>query len=539
MVSTLYVALVWHHHQPTYKDPKTGKYLLPWTRMHAVKDYFYMANILAYFPDVHYTANITPVLISQLNDYIYNYAGDIYLEVLMKPPEELTYEEKKLLLEYSFILNPEYFIKPFPSYYSLYSKVNALGIERAIEELSKQEILDVQVWGNLAWFDPHFKKDDPVIKRLLREEHFTENHKRLVIRKQLEVMSSVLLRYGELLDLGQAEIITSPFYHPILPLIIDTDIAKDVGISNLPRLRFRYPEDAELQLRWAIDTYVSTFGITPNGIWPSELAVSNDALSLIKSLGFRWAIADEDILTKTLGKGLRGPEDKLLSPEILYRPYFLETQGGKLIVVFRDKILSNLISFQYYRMNPQDAAIDLVRRLEEIRFSLPQGRRYLVTIALDGENCWNYYPENGWGFLTSLYMRLSETAGLRPVTISEFIELDGDFDVLNNISSGSWINMSFDTWIGEPATNTAWDYLGMVRKDLEDCRDSITKEVYDSALREILIAEGSDWFWWYNRHHTVREDKVFDELFRAHLREVYVKINRPVPQFLYKTIEKL
>jgi len=213
MVSTLYVALVWHHHQPTYKDPRTGKYLLPWTRMHAVKDYFYMANILAYFPDVHYTANITPVLISQLNDYIYNYAGDVYLDVLRKPPEELTYEEKKLLLEYSFILNPEYFIKPFPGYYSLYSKVNALGIERAIEELSKQEILDIQVWGNLAWFDPHFKKDDPVIKRLLREEHFSENHKRLVIRKQLEVISSVLLRYGELLDLVRQRLL------PLLSII--------------------------------------------------------------------------------------------------------------------------------------------------------------------------------------------------------------------------------------------------------------------------------------------------------------------------------
>ncbi|HOP56070.1 MAG TPA: glycoside hydrolase family 57, partial [bacterium] len=221
MNSVLYVALIWHHHQPTYKHPESGKYMLPWTRMHAVKDYFYMANLLAYFPRVNYTVNITPVLISQLNDYIYYYASDLYLDVTNKPVEELTSEDKRLIIENSFVLNPEYFIKPYPAFYSLYKKVNSLGMERAIEELTDQDFLDIQVWGNLVWFDPHFRRDDPVIKRLISEGHFTERHKSLLVRKQLEVMSLTLLRYNELVDLGQAEIITSPFYHPILPLLID------------------------------------------------------------------------------------------------------------------------------------------------------------------------------------------------------------------------------------------------------------------------------------------------------------------------------
>ncbi len=539
MVSTLYVALVWHHHQPTYKDPKTGKYLLPWTRMHAVKDYFYMANLLTYFPDVHYTANITPVLISQLNDYIFNYASDVYLELINKPVEELTTDEKRLLIEYSFVLNLDYFVKPYPSFYSLYNKINSLGIDRAIEELSSQEILDLQVWGHLVWFDPHFKRDDPVIRRLIQEEHFTERHKRLVIRKQLEVISLTLLRYSELLDLNQAEIITSPFYHPILPLLVDTNIASQTGISSLPSFNFKYPDDAMLQLRHAIDLFNSTFGVFPNGLWPSELAVSYEALSIVSSLGLHWVITDEDILVKTLGRSLRGSKDELLDPEVLYRPYWLDTQSGKLVVVFRDKVLSNLIGFHYYKVDPQDAAIDLIKRLEEIRFSLPSGKKYLVVIALDGENCWNYYPENGWKFLTSLYMRLSETAGLKPVTVSEFIELDGNLETLTTISPGSWINMSFDTWIGEPATNLAWDYLYQARKDLEDARNDISKEIYESALRELLIAEGSDWFWWYNSHHRVKEESVFDKLFRSHLREVYARINKPVPSFIDKPIEKL
>ncbi|MCX7795503.1 MAG: glycoside hydrolase family 57 protein [bacterium] len=538
MVSTLYVSLVWHHHQPTYKDPRTGKYLLPWTRMHAVKDYFYMANLLTYFPDVHYTANITPVLISQINDYISNYASDVYLEIINKPVEELTTDEKRLLIEYSFVLNLDYFVKPYPGFYSLYSKINSLGIDRAVEELSLQDFLDLQVWGHLVWFDPHFKKDDPVIRRLINEEHFTERHKRLVIRKQLEVMSLTLLRYSELLDLNQAEIITSPFYHPILPLLIDTNTASLTGIKNLPRFNFHYPDDARLQLKYAIELYSSTFGGIPNGIWPSELAVSYEALSIINSFDFKWVITDEDILAKTLGRNFRGSDDKLLNPEILYRPYFLETQNGKIMVVFRDKFLSNLISFHYYKIDPQDAAIDLVRRLEEIRFNLPPGKKYLVVIALDGENCWNYYPENGWKFLTSLYMRLSETAGLKPVTISEFIDLDGNFETLTTLSPGSWINMSFDTWIGETTTNLAWEYLYLVRKDLEDSKEKISKELYESALREVLIAEGSDWFWWYNSHHRVKEEVIFDELFREHLKEVYIRLNRSVPDFLNKPIEK-
>lgn len=538
MTPVLYVALVWHHHQPTYKHPETGKYLLPWTRMHAVKDYFYMANLLAHFPDVHYTANITPVLISQLNDYIYDYASDLYLDVTKKPVEELTLEDKRLIIENSFVLNPEQFIKPYRGFYSLYNKVNSLGIERVIEELTDQDFLDLQVWGNLIWFDPHFKKNDPVIKRLINEEHFSEKHKRLVIRKQLEVMSLTLLRYGDLVDLGQAEIITSPFYHPILPLLIDTDEAKKVGIYNLPELKFNYPEDAELQLELAINLYNSTFGFRPTGIWPSELAISNDALSIIKSTGISWTITDEDILAKTLGKNLRTSDGTLLHPELLYRPYMVNTSNGKVILLFRDKLLSNLISFDYYKWNSQEAAVDLIKRLEEVRFALPSDKKYLVVIALDGENCWSYYPDNGWEFLVSLYRRLSDTAGLKAVTISEFMDIDNNYDELNCVSSGSWINVSFDTWIGQPATNRAWDYLTRVRRELDDLRDKIDRKSYEIALKKILIAEGSDWFWWYNRYHRIKEEGIFDELFRAHLREVYRIINKEIPDFLYEPIEK-
>lgn len=535
MIPTLYVALVWHHHQPTYKDPQTDKYLLPWTRMHAVKDYFYMANLVSHFPKVHYTANITPILLSQINDYIYNYANDAYLEITTRPVEELSLEDKKFMLENFFEINPDYFIKPYPVYYSLYQKVKSLGIEKALETFTPQDYLDLQVWYNLAWFDPYFKIYDPVITRLLQVEHFDEKHKRLLIRKQLEVISMIISKYKELVDIHQVELTTSPFYHPILPLLIDTEIAKEVGITSLPSVKFGYPEDAVAQIKNGIDVFASAFENLPSGMWPSELAVSNNVLNIIKSNNIQWIIADEDILFKSIHHNIKGETEYL---QTLCRPYYIETPSGKLIVFFRNKALSNLIGFTYTSWDPQDAAVDLVARLEDIRFKLPLGKNYIVVIALDGENCWSYYPENGWEFLTSLYRRLSSTAGLKPITPSEFLDLDGNYETLQGISPGSWINVSFDTWIGQPATNLAWEYLTKVRNDIEIFKQTKEAKLREEAMKYIYIAEGSDWFWWYNIHHTSKDDEIFDRLFRAYLREVYIKLDETIPDFIEKPIRK-
>lgn len=535
MIPTLHVALVWHHHQPTYKDPQTDKYLLPWTRMHAVKDYFYMANLISHFPRVKYTANITPVLLTQINDYIYNYAMDIYLEITNRPVEELSIEDKKFILENFFEVNTEYFIKPYPAYYSLYQKVKSLGIEKALDTFIPQEYLDVQVWYNLTWFDPYFKMYDPIIEKFLQREHFDEENKRLLIRKQLEVISMVISKYKELVEMHQVELITSPFYHPILPLLINTEIAKEVGITSLPGVRFSYPQDAIVQIKNGIDVFTSTFGGPPAGMWPSELAVSNDALNIIRSNSIQWIIADEDILFKSIHYNIKEDTEYL---QTLCRPYYVNTPNGKLTVFFRNKVLSNLIGFTYTSWDPQDAAVDLVTRLEDIRFKLLPGKEYIVVIALDGENCWSYYPENGWEFLTSLYRRLSSTAGLKPITPSIFLDLDGKYETLQGISPGSWINISFDTWIGQQATNLAWEYLARVRTDIEKFKESKDPKLIEEAMEYIYVAEGSDWFWWYNIHHTTKDDEIFDRLFRAYLREVYIKLEESIPDFIEKPIKK-
>ncbi|MGC8890549.1 MAG: glycoside hydrolase family 57 protein [bacterium] len=535
MIPTLNVALIWHHHQPTYKDPQRNKYLLPWTRMHAVKDYFYMANLVSHFPRVHYTANITPILLAQISDYIYNYANDIYLEVTNRSVEELSVEDKRFILENFFETNLDYFIKPYPSYYSLYQRVHSLGIDKALETFTPQDYLDLQVWYNLTWFDPYFKMYDPIINKFFQMEHFDEEHKRLLIRKQLEVISMIISKYKELVDMHQVELITSPFYHPILPLLVNTDVARDVGISSLPGINFSHPEDAVVQIKNGMNEFSLNFENLPNGMWPSELAVSNEALNIIKSAGIKWIVADEDILLKTIHYSIKGDTDYL---QVLCRPYYVNTPSGKLVVFFRNKALSNLIGFTYTKWNPQDAAVDLVTRLEDIRFKLPPGREYIVVIALDGENCWSYYPENGWNFLTSLYRRLSSTAGLKPITPSIFLDIDGNYEVLQGVLPGSWVNASFDTWIGQSSTNLAWEYLAKVRNDIERFKKTKDAKLIEEAMNYLYTAEGSDWFWWYNIHHSTKDDATFDRLFRSYLREVYIRLDETIPDFIEKPIEK-
>ncbi|MGB9683067.1 MAG: glycoside hydrolase, partial [bacterium] len=305
--------------------------------------------------------------------------------------------------------------------------------------------------------------------------------------------------------------------------------------SSLPGINFSHPEDAVVQIKNGMNEFSLNFENLPNGMWPSELAVSNEALNIIKSAGIKWIVADEDILLKTIHYSIKGDTDYL---QALCRPYYVNTPSGKLVVFFRNKALSNLIGFTYTKWNPQDAAVDLVTRLEDIRFKLPPGREYIVVIALDGENCWSYYPENGWNFLTSLYRRLSSTAGLKPITPSIFLDIDGNYEVLQGVLPGSWVNASFDTWIGQSSTNLAWEYLAKVRNDIERFKKTKDAKLIEEAMNYLYTAEGSDWFWWYNIHHSTKDDATFDRLFRSYLREVYIRLDETIPDFIEKPIEK-
>ena len=542
------IAFLWHQHQPYYKDLTTANYILPWARLHAVKDYYNMVKILEDFPTIHQTINLVPSLMVQLEDYTGGKGvNDLYLQSTLKPAHHLEEDDKSFILKNFFSVNIENIVKAYPRYQELLIKrgygSSPYDIKDACRRFKPQDFLDLQVWFNLAWFDPTFLKCDPELTELLEKGRgFSEADKTTVVQKGNEIISKVVDKHRELFLKGQIDITTTPFYHPILPLICDTDIARvSLPSTDLPRTRFHHPEDAKVQIDRAIEFYRERFGISPKGMWPAEGGVSDQALSLFAQAGVGWIASDEEILAQSLGKPLKRDGDGILTdPDLLYRPYLLRVEGREIIVVFRDHLLSDLIGFTYSNWNPTDAAKDMVGRL------LSLSRRgcaseYLVSIMLDGENAWEFYRNNGRDFLYALYQMISDEPSLQAVTISEYLESCSDPGTLDGIFPGSWIDHNFRIWIGGREDNLAWEYLGRARDALVGFHDRHRGDPeYDDriaeAWEEIYIAEGSDWFWWYGDDQATEHDQVFDELFRKHLINVYELIGKDIPEYLFSSI---
>ncbi len=534
----LYIAFLWHMHQPFYKDPFTGIYRLPWVRLHGSKDYLDMLKILDEFPDIHQTFNVVPSLLEQINDYVNNGATDVYLQMTQKNPSDLTETEKTFVLENFFLANWDNMIKPFPRYYELLEKrgfrISKGSLSRVSKYFSNQDILDLQVLFNLSWIDPMFREQDKDLKELVRKgRNFTEDDKRLVIDKQFAILKEIIPTYKKMALDRHIELTVTPFYHPILPLLWDTDIAR-IAMPNakLPKKRFSHPEDAIRQINMAIDYFESTFGYKPNGMWPSEGSVSEDIARIIADAGIKWIATDEEVLARSLNRALRTPDGYLTDAISLYSPY----QFGNLSILFRDHKLSDLIGFVYSGWKPERAVEDFMQKLTNIRSMLPSDRPYLVSIILDGENCWEYYSNDGHDFLRGLYSALSRDTRFKTTTISDFLEKFGSHEHLQRLHAGSWINANFGIWIGHEEDNTAWDYLSRARSDLEAFAKANPEKDISEALKAIYIAEGSDWNWWYGDEHSTDTEEDFDELFRGNLMQVYKAIGKEIPSYLYVPI---
>jgi hypothetical protein len=426
-------------------------------------------------------------------------------------------------------------IKPFPRYYELLSKrgvrFTRKDIIRVLRYFNNDDIRDLQVLFNLAWVDPMFRSRDPLLAGLVRKgKGFAEEDKALVIEKQMEILRQVIPAYRRYSAAGQYELSVTPFYHPILPLLWDTEIAR-VGMPGvrLPKRRFSHPEDALRQIRMGIAYFEETFGFRPKGMWPSEGSVSEDVVRSMGAEGIRWAATDEEVLARSLGRPLRNHEGQLTDPAALYRPY--EHAGVSLL--FRDHKISDLIGFVYSGWEAGRAADDLVGRLLQARQSLPGDGTYVVPIILDGENAWEYYPNDGQDFLRALYGRLQNEGRIESVTVSEYLEKHSRRDALHPLHPGSWINANFAIWIGHEEDNTAWDYLSQTRDDLEEAQRAHPERSLDEAWRALFAAEGSDWNWWYGDEHTTETQEDFDELFRGYLKKVYLEIGKEIPQHLH------
>jgi alpha-amylase/alpha-mannosidase (GH57 family) len=519
-------------HQPFYKDLVSGEYRLPWTRMHALKDYYGMAKILEEFPSIRQTFNLVPSMMVQVEEYARGEANDPFLHLALKPAEQLTPREHIFILHNFFMANPSRMIYRYPRYGELFSAYQAqkhLADPRGV--FGAQEYRDLQVLSQLAWFDEEFLDKDEDVKALAAKgRNYSLDDQALMGRKQTEICGYVIPQYRKLAASGQIEISTTPFYHPILPLICDSNI----GAVSHPRLplppRFSYPEDARLQLRMAREYVKKTFGVAPAGLWPSEGSVSDEVLRIAAAEGFEWAATDNGVLDRTLGR--------TAIPEVTYKPYEWVQQEHRMRMIFRDHVLSDLIGFVYSGMGAADAAGDFLQRIRDnCRPILNAGRDALAPIILDGENAWEYYDRSGRPFFRELYAGIEADSLMQAVTVAEAHRLIQP-EPLDHIFPGSWINANFDIWIGAEEDNKAWRLLLAARQAYESAA-GVPEEGKRLALEELLISEGSDWNWWYGPEHDSPNRIEFDQIYREHLANVYRALGMTAPAELSHPILRI
>lgn len=541
------LAFLWHQHQPYYKNTADGTYLLPWVRLHALKDYYGMVRILREFPKIRQNFNLVPSLLMQLEDYATGQAKEAMLELSLTLAAELKEQDKSYLLRYFFYANKENLIARFPRYLELLEKRGLGGtadeMERARAKFTVQDYIDLQVLQKLAWMDEEYlEHDEEIIKLVEKGKNFEEKDKLILRGKELELLRKVIPEHREALERGQIELSSSPFYHPILPLLVSSRIAKESQPSiQLPMSEFSRPEDARAQIQQAVEFHEKTFGRRPQGCWPSEGSVSEHILPLISEAGIEWIASDEQILLHSIETGPVHDKARWCA-EHLYAAYERKSNGSSVAIVFRDHVLSDLIGFSYSRVSADEASDDFVRRLHELDSRISElkvsGPPPLVSIILDGENAWEYYPRNGREFLRKLYSKISADSAIETTTIHDYISKYPGRP-LQNLFPGSWIDHNFAIWIGHPEDNKAWEQLKQARDLVEyaQVNEPQKTEQIAKAYEEILIAEGSDWFWWFGDDHSSENDPEFDRLFRQHITNAYYFLEKPVPEDLLLPIK--
>jgi len=530
------VAFLWHMHQPCYRDALTDEVALPWVRLHACQSYLDMADVLRGFDNVRVSFNLVPSLIQQLKEYSEKgFEGDVFYDLSMQDPADLSEDDAIFVLRNFFSINWETDIKPYHGYARLLErrgfKHDPESLAQSLKEFSKQDMFDLQVWFNLAWFGFTAKRMFPEIADIQKKgRDFTLEDKEAIFARQLDIVKMIIPIYTELWAEGRIEVITSPFYHPILPLLMSTDIARRAmpGVHLPPR--FSAPADARAQLENAKNYVSKELGKEPVGLWPSEGAVCPELIPLLDEVEFRYFVTDQKILQ------LSCSGERECS---LYQPYRVEIDGKGCAAFFREHGISDAIGFTYSKNPPELAALDFMGRLEKTASKAGDIKEPVVVIALDGENPWEYYPDQGEGFLTRVYAELDKRGAFETVRLGDYLERNRPVERLSSIHSGSWIDASFRIWIGHPEENKAWDLLNRTRTFVQSWagKRGADPECVAQAMDQIYRAEGSDWFWWFGEDFTVIQDTVFDQLFRKHLENAYKLCGEEVPDVFNEPIK--
>jgi len=538
----LHVAFLWHMHQPHYVDSVRGVALMPWVRLHATKGYLDMLWMVEQHPEFRCTFNLTPVLLQQIEQLARREVRDVWHELARTPAGELTPEQQRDLLEHFFKANWPNMVRPHHRYWALLQKrgqnIVSAPLDQIARQFTTQEYRDLQVWFNLTWFGYAAQRFYPEIAELKRKgENFSEDDKQLVFERQQDILDNIIGWYRKAADRGQIEISTTPFFHPILPLVLNTEYARRCLPGKELPPPFAQPEDARAQLALARAYHENLFGQPPTGLWPSEGSVCPELVPILHDLGFEWFATDEEILWRSLAAGQHGHQHHV-ERHTLYQPFRAEFGSDRVGIAFRDRELSDFIGFSAARNEPAHAAKFITDKLGEIRRSASRhGHDPFCAVILDGENAWENFADGGEAFLNALYGSLARHPELKPTTFRDHFRHHAPKTTIQSLHTGSWINADFKIWIGHPEDNRGWELLGQTRRFLQD--QNLNPEQLQRARQEIYAAEGSDWFWWYGDDFVTDNDRIFDDLFRTHLQNVYRITGAQPPDSLKQPICQL
>jgi len=513
-------------HQPVYQESRNDYFLMPWVRLHAVKDYLGMLKLMDGYEKLKLNFSLVPILLTALDNYGNKGFHDLHSKLTVTPVEELSDDDKFFIINNFFDANYPNMILPHIKYADLYKKRYSSD-DITIHDFSDDEYSDIMAWFNLVWLGRYWQNNHPEIRALFdKEGHFTLEDRIKIIEIHREIIREIVPAYKQYQIDKRIEILANPYFHPVIPILLDKKYTGEL-----------MKDDAIIQMQAGIEKYKQVFGCEPRGIWPSEQCISSKALELFAEMGFKWTVADEGILAKSINKEfVRDFAGYMEDPYDLTAAYQYTGKNKKPIsIVFRDGVIPSLINFEYSQHNSVEAANDLYDRIKTVQSKLKQSpdKHNLLTIALDGENCWECYPDDGELFLKTLYELIENDKTLETVLVSDYLDKIPNKKELKTIQTGSWINRNLKLWIDEPTKDLAWQYLIKTREDLlgfaKDCEN---QEIIDSAWEELFIAQGSDWFWWFGEPNDSGQDEIFDYLFRVHLMNVYNMFKKPVPDYL-------
>ena len=556
MTKAVDLVFLWHMHQPDYRDYASGDFVLPWTYLHAIKDYSDMAYHLERHPKVRAVVNFVPILLDQLEDYEDQLATGQLRDPLLRllaheNSGELTADQRKLAFDACFRSNHTKMISPYPAYKRLLELFNLLNTdgEACLDYLSGQYVADLLTWYHLVWCGESVRREHALVAQLMsKAEGFSFADRKQLLELIGETIAGIIPRYRKLAESGQIEISATPHYHPLAPLLIDFNSAKEAmpeaPLPNSPQ----YPKGkmrVTSHVRLAKKSHCRRFGAEPLGMWPAEGSISSETLEVLAAEGCQWAASGESVLLNSLRKTLPVEHNHA---QYLYRPYRVGKGGKELYCFFRDDRLSDLVGFEYSRWHGKDAASHFVDQITSIALQAAEGETPLVSVILDGENAWEYYPYNGYYFIDELYSALEANDLIRTTSYSNYIRQIGHIPEvdyahphsLENIVSGSWVYGNFSTWIGSPDKNRAWDLLCVAKRSFDMVMSSgrLSKAEQEAAEKQLCSCESSDWFWWFGDYNPAHSVASFDRLYRHNLAELYRLLKLPPPLNLSDPISK-